>query len=120
MKNFLQSWFKIIPAFRYSCDGLIAAFKSERAFRQEVLLGVPMMLYAALSDYSVVEKIILIGTVLLVLTAELLNTAIEAVIARISNDIHPMAKIAKDCGSAAVLMMLILTLLAWILILSST
>jgi diacylglycerol kinase (ATP) len=119
MKNFLQSWLKIIPAFRYSCEGLVASFKNERAFRQEIILGVPMMLYAALADFSAIEKIILIGTILLVLAAELLNTAIEAVIARISHDIHPMCKIAKDCGSAAVLMMLILTALSWVLILCS-
>lgn len=117
MKKFLQSWLKIIPAFRYSCDGLIAAFKSERAFRQEVIISVPMICYAAFADFSAIEKILLIGTLLLVMAVELLNTAIEAVIARISHDIHPMSKMAKDCGSAAVLLMIILSALTWILIL---
>jgi diacylglycerol kinase (ATP) len=117
--KFFKSWLLLVPAFRYSCDGLVAAYKSERAFRQEVLLGIPMIIYAILSAHGAIEKIILIGTVLLVFALELINTAIEAVIARISNDIHPMSKIAKDCGSAAVLMALILAGLSWGLILFS-
>ncbi|HEY1097181.1 MAG TPA: diacylglycerol kinase [Alphaproteobacteria bacterium] len=119
VRNFLSDWLKIFAAFGYSLDGIRVALKTERALQQEVVLGVPMILYAALSAHTAVEKILLIGPVLLVWMAELFNTAIEATIARISHEIHPMAKIAKDTASAAVLMMLLLTGLSWGLILYS-
>jgi diacylglycerol kinase (ATP) len=117
MINFFRSWLKVFTAFGYSLDGIRAALKSERALQQEVILGVPMIIYAALGDFSSVEKILLIGSVLLVWMGELLNTSIEATIARISHEIHPMAKIAKDTASAAVLMALLITGLSWGLIL---
>lgn len=117
MMRFLKSWLKIFAAAGYSWQGLVFAFKSERAFQQEVILGVPMMIFAALSVHTPLEKIMLIGSVLLVWMAELLNTAIEAVVARISLDIHPLSKVAKDTASAAVLMTLLITGLTWGLIL---
>ena len=117
MLSFLKSWLKIFVAFTYSLDGICYALKHERALQQEAILGVPMIVYAALSTHSNVEKILLIGSVLLIWLAELFNTAIEAVIARISDEIHPMSKIAKDCGSAAVLMALLIVGLTWGLIL---
>lgn len=114
---FLRGWLKVFAATGYSLQGIAAALKSERAFQQEVILGIPMMVYAALSVYTPVEKILLIGSVLLVWMAELMNTAIEATIARISHEIHPMAKVAKDTASAAVMMALLITALSWGLIL---
>lgn len=115
--QFFRGWLKVFAAAGYSVEGIAAALKSERAFQQEVILGVPMILYAALSAHTAIEKILLIGSVLLVWMAELMNTAIEATIARISHEIHPMAKIAKDTASAAVLMTLLIVALAWGLIL---
>lgn len=117
MQNFFRDWLKIFAAFGYSVDGIRYALKKERAFQQEVVLGVPMIIYAALSVHTPIEKILLIGSVLLVWMAELFNTAVEATIARISHEIHPMAKVAKDTASAAVLMVLLLTGLTWGLIL---
>lgn len=117
MITFLKSWLKIFAAFNYSWQGIVFAFKNERAFQQEIILGVPMIAYATLSTHAPVEKILLIGSVLLVWLVELLNTAIEATIARISNDIHPLSKIAKDTASAAVLMALLVTGVTWLMIL---
>lgn len=117
MINFFRGWLKVFAALGYSLDGIRAALKSERALQQEVVLGVPMIAYAAIADFTSVEKILLIGSVLLVWMAELFNTSIEATIARISHEIHPMAKIAKDTASAAVLMTLLIVGLSWGLIL---
>ena len=114
--RFFIYWLKIFAAFRYSCDGIIAALKSERALQQEVIIGIPMIVYAIWADYNAIETILLIGSILLVWMAELFNTAIEATIARISTDIHPLSKMAKDTASAAVLMTLLITILTWGLI----
>ncbi len=119
MTRFLKNWLKIFAAFGYSCAGIRFALKHERAFQQEVILGVPMIMYAALSVHSPVEKILLIGSVLLVWMAELLNTAVEALVARISNELHDMSKVAKDTGSAAVLMALLIVGVTWGIILFS-
>ena len=117
MQRFLKSWLKIFAALNYSLDGIRYAMKHERAFQQEVLLGLPMVIYAAFAAHTPIEKILLIGSVLLVWMAELLNTAIEAIISRISDDVHPMSKVAKDTGSAAVFFALLLTGVTWGLIL---
>jgi diacylglycerol kinase (ATP) len=100
-------------AFFYSIEGLIAAYRGEDAFRQEVLLAVVLIPVALLSPVSGIAKALLIGSVLLVLIVELLNSAIEAVTDRVSIEDHVLAKQAKDMGSAAVLVSLLLLAAVW-------
>ena len=107
---------RIVSAARYSLAGLRAAL-SEAAFRQELILAlvlVPLGLYLGKTD---VERALLIGSVLLVLIVELLNSAVEAVVDRISADLHVLSKRAKDLGSAAVLLSLVNLATVWLLIL---
>ena len=100
-------------AFFYSIEGLIAAYRGEDAFRQEVLLAVVLIPVALLSPVSGIAKALLVGSVLLVLIVELLNSAIEAVTDRVSIEDHVLAKQAKDMGSAAVLVSLVLLAAVW-------
>ncbi|ACV37260.1 diacylglycerol kinase [Accumulibacter sp.] len=104
---------RVWNAFHYSRAGLRAAFLAEDAFRQEVLLAavlVPLALWVAPDG---VGRALMIGSVLLVLIVELLNSAIEATVDRVSLDRHPLAKRAKDIGSAAVLLALLNVLAVW-------
>lgn len=106
-------------AFHYSLDGFKAAYQHEDAFRQEVLLScvlVPLGLYLGASG---VEKAVLVGSVLLVVVVELLNSAVEATVDRISLENHRLAKRAKDIGSAAVLLSLVNLAVIWGLVLLS-
>jgi diacylglycerol kinase (ATP) len=107
---------RIINAFHYSRHGLRACFKTEDAFRQEVFLAAALIPAAFLIAHNRTELILLIGTVLLVMIVELLNTGIERAIDRISFERHDLSKEAKDMGSAAVLLALILAGFTWILI----
>jgi diacylglycerol kinase (ATP) len=111
---------RIINAMRYSADGLAAAWHHEDAFRQEMILAVVMVPIALLVPVTLVERILLIGVVILVLIVEILNTAVEAAIDRHSFEINPLAKRAKDLGSAAVLLSLMLACGVWISILWAT
>ncbi|MEG0821580.1 MAG: diacylglycerol kinase [Burkholderiaceae bacterium] len=108
---------RLLNAFRYSRDGLVAAWKGEDAFRQEAILACVMIPAAALLPITLVEQILLIGAVILVLIVEVLNTAIEAAIDRHGHEIHPLAKQAKDLGSAAVLLALLFAGGTWAAIL---
>lgn len=110
---------RIVNAARYSTDGILACLRAEAAFRQECLLAlvlVPLGLY--LGD-GAAEKALLAGSVMLVLIIEIINSAIERVVDRISDERHPLSKEAKDMGSAAVLIALALAALVWGLILIS-
>lgn len=104
-------------AFFYSIEGLAAAYRNEDAFRQEVLLTLLLVPAALLTPVSGTAKALLIGSVLLVLVVELLNSAIEAVTDRISIEDHVLAKQAKDMGSAAVLVALVMLAVVWALVL---
>lgn len=108
---------RIWNAFRYSLAGLSAAYRHEDAFRQEVLLAVILIPLALFCPVSPVEKAVMIASVLLVIIVELLNSAVEAAIDRISLDRHLLSKRAKDIGSAAVLIALLNVLIVWLLIL---
>lgn len=104
---------RVIKAFNYSMAGIKAAFMHEAAFREECLLAVfliPLGLY--LGD-GTVEKLLLVGTTVLVLVVELLNSAVEAAVDHTSTEIHALAKRAKDIGSGAVFMSMMLFLLTW-------
>ena len=108
---------RVVRAFFYSMAGLAAAWKHESAFRQEVVLAAVMIPIACLVPVSPVERALLVATVLLVLVVELLNSSVEAAIDRISNDHHPLSKRAKDAGSAAVFVSLVLCGVVWAILL---
>ncbi len=107
---------RIWNAFLYSMEGISAAFKHETAFRQEVLLAGILIPTALLLPANGTGKALMLASVLLVLIVELINSAIEAVVDRISPEHHPLAKRAKDFGSAAVLLSLINVPLIWTLV----
>ena len=108
---------RIWNAALYSIAGIRAAWKSETAFRQELILCVLMVPAAFWLGDCAVERSLLIGTCLLVLVVELLNSAIEAVVDRIGADRHELSGRAKDMASAAVFIALCLTVVCWGLIL---
>ncbi|MCX7162986.1 MAG: diacylglycerol kinase [Rhodocyclales bacterium] len=108
---------RIWNALSYSLSGLHAAYLNEDAFRQESLLAALLIPVALLLPQPGLAKALMIGSVLLVLIVELLNSAIEAAIDRISMDRHRLSKRAKDIGSAAVLIALINVIVTWALVL---
>jgi diacylglycerol kinase (ATP) len=108
---------RIIHAFFNSCAGLADAWRHESAFRQEILLAAVLIPAAFAAPVTTVERALLISTVLLVIIVELLNTGVEAAIDRISFDHHSLSKRAKDIGSAAVLVALLLLGAVWALLL---
>jgi diacylglycerol kinase len=114
-----RGWRRLVNATRYSRDGLAAAWRHEDAFRQEVVIAAVLLPVALLLPLPAVEKLLLIGSVLLVLIVELLNTAVEAAVDRDSLAVNELGKQAKDYGSAAVMLALVLAGLTWILILGA-
>jgi len=107
---------RIVHAFFNSVAGLEDAWRHESAFRQEILLAVFLIPLACVAPVTAVERALLIGSVLLVLIVELLNTSVEAAIDRISFEHHSLSKRAKDIGSAAVFVALVLLAMVWGLI----
>jgi diacylglycerol kinase (ATP) len=101
-------------AAKHSIQGFVAAWRHERAFRQETLLALVLIPAAFWVGKSYFEIGLLISTVLFVLVVELLNSAVEACIDRISPDFHDLSKRAKDLGSAAVFLSLVLCAVVWI------
>jgi len=93
---------RLFNAFGYSLEGFKAAFKHEDAFRQEVFLAVVLIPLAFYLEHAALHRVLMIGSVFLVLIVELLNSAVEAVVDRVSIERHALAKRAKDIGSAAV------------------
>ncbi|MGA0023393.1 MAG: diacylglycerol kinase [Burkholderiales bacterium] len=108
---------RVWNAFFYSIEGLRAAYRHEDAFRQEVLLAILLIPAALFLPVSGTGKALMIGAVLLVLIVELLNSAVEAAVDRISLENHALAKRAKDIGSAAVMLSLFNVVLVWGLVL---
>ncbi len=104
---------RIINATGYSVCGLRTAWWTEAAFRQEVILAVILLPFALLLGNNGLERALLISVCLIVLIAELLNSAIEAVVDRIGPEHHPLAGAAKDLGSAAVFVALVMVALVW-------
>ncbi len=104
-------------ALGYSLQGLASAFRHEDAFRQEVLLTALLIPAAFFIPVGGAERALMIASVLLVLIVELLNSAVEAAVDRISLENHSLAKRAKDIGSAAVLLSLINVAAVWLLVL---
>lgn len=108
---------RIVDAQRYTIKGLRAIWKHEAAFRQECALAALMIPAAFWIGTDAVRIALLVGVCLLVLVVELLNSAVEAVVDRISDEMHELSGRAKDMGSAAVFVSLCLAGLTWILIL---
>ncbi|WP_089603626.1 diacylglycerol kinase [Acinetobacter piscicola] len=108
---------RIVNATGYSLAGFKAAFQNEAAFRQVILLNVILIPITFFLDLSAVEQALMIGVCLLAIIVELFNSAIEAVVDRISLERHPLSKNAKDMGSAAQFVTLTIITVTWALIL---
>ena len=108
---------RIRHALFHSFAGLTSAFRNESAFRQELALATVLVLIAAALPATLVQIALLVNSVLVVLVAELLNSAVEAAVDRISFDDHTLAKQAKDIGSAAVFVSLVGCAVIWGLVL---
>lgn len=104
---------RLVKALGHSRAGFASAYRTEAAFRQEVWLAALLIPVSIWLDIGSLERILLIGSVLLVMIVELLNSGIEAVVDRISPEWHDLSKHAKDVGSAAVLLSLINLVLVW-------
>jgi diacylglycerol kinase (ATP) len=110
---------RVVNAFFYSMEGFGSAYKHEEAFRQEIYLAIFLMPVAVLLPVEFVGKALMIGSVLLVLIVELLNSAVEwCVDLAAQQQRHPFAKRAKDMGSAAVFLSLVNCLLTWIFVIA--
>jgi len=108
---------RIAFAFMYSMKGFRAAIKHEAAFRQELLLAIILAPAAFWLTSNPVHLMVLIGSILLVLIVEILNSAIEAVVDRFGDELHKLSGRAKDMGSAAVFLSLMNVLVMWGLVL---
>ncbi|MBD9552697.1 diacylglycerol kinase [Pantoea sp. PNT01] len=117
MANNATGLIRIVKAAGYSWQGLRAAWQHEAAFRQETLAALAAIIIACWLDVDVIARILMIGAVVLVVIVEILNSAIEAVVDRIGQEHHPLAGRAKDMGSAAVLISILLALFVWVALL---
>lgn len=108
---------RILSAFKNSCHGLKNTFKNEEAFRQELILTIILTPLAIYIGEDNIERILLITSLLLLLMVELINTAIEATVDRISYEKNELSKLAKDIGSASVLIAFLNCFIVWIFIL---
>ena len=108
---------RLLNALGYSMQGFRSAYKHEEAFRQEALLAAVLIPTALLLDVSGPSKALMIGSVLTVLIVELLNSAVEAAVDRVSLENHRLAARAKDIGSAAVFLSLANVAVVWGLVL---
>ncbi|MGG7445878.1 diacylglycerol kinase [Kosakonia oryzendophytica] len=119
MANNTTGLTRIIKAAGYSWKGVRAAWINEAAFRQEAVAVVLAIIIACWLDVEPITRVLLIGSVSLVMIVEILNSAIEAVVDRIGAEFHELSGRAKDMGSAAVLMSILLALFTWISLLWS-
>lgn len=109
---------RLVRAFGYSFQGFVHTWREEAAFRQEVMLSlvvIPLGLYLGRSG---VERALLVSPMLLILVVEMLNSAVEAIVDRSGTERHPLAGMAKDMGSAAVMLSFALLGTVWLLVLS--
>ena len=113
MANQATGLTRIIKAAGYSYKGLSAARQHEAAFRRELVVTVLAIILAVWLDVGAIARILLIGSVALVMIVEILNSAIEAVVDRIGSEHHELSGRAKDMGSAAVSLAIVLALFVW-------
>ncbi|MCX8650341.1 diacylglycerol kinase [Gilliamella sp. B2776] len=109
---------RIVNATKYSLKGFKSAIKYETAFRQELILLLVAYVTVMIIDFTIYERILLLGSIGFVMIVELLNSAIECVVDRIGSERHELSGRAKDYGSAAVFMSLLLTVILWIYLFS--
>jgi len=109
---------RLLRAFGYSFQGFRHAWREEAAFRQETLLALLIIPAGLYLGHSGVERALLVSPMLLILVVEILNSAVEAVVDRSGTERHPLAGMAKDMGSAAVMLSFVLLGTVWLLILS--
>ena len=114
MANNTTGMTRIIKAAGYSWKGVRAAWINEAAFRQESIAVILAIIIACFLDVDAITRVLLIGSVALVMIVEILNSAIEAVVDRIGTEFHELSGRAKDMGSAAVLMTIVVALFTWI------
>jgi len=111
---------RIINAAGYSWAGLKAAYTNEAAFRQELWLVIVLSPVAVIFGPSYADKAVLLASLIFILLIEILNSALEAVVDRFGDEIHPLSGRAKDMGSAAVLLAFVITGLVWFSVFSET
>ena len=104
---------RLVNALRYTWDGLKAAAEHEEAFKQELLVVIPLSIAAWLIPVDVIQRALLFSVLQLILIVELINSAIEANTDHISLERHPLAKRAKDMGSAAVFLTIVIAASVW-------
>jgi diacylglycerol kinase (ATP) len=109
---------RLLRAFGYSFQGFRHTWQEEAAFRQEVALSLVVIPAGLYFGQSGVERALLVSPMLLILVVEILNSAVEAVVDRAGMDRHPLAGMAKDMGSAAVMLSFVLLGTVWLLVLS--
>lgn len=114
----MRSIMRLFYATRWSLKGFRSTLKTEEAFRQEVLLLIVLAPLGLWMGENGVERTLLVGSVLIVLIVELLNSAVESAIDRISDEPHKLSGKAKDQGSAAVFVALVLAVMTWVLVLT--
>ena len=108
---------RIWKAIAYSLEGLQTAFRFEHAFRQELVMVVIGFVVVLVLPLSIFERLLMTAVLVQVLVVELINSAIEAVVDRVSLERHPLSKNAKDFGSAAVLLTVLIAIVTWAVIL---
>jgi len=108
---------RLLNALGYSRDGLRAAWQNEAAFREEILLAAVTIPFALFLAKTGVDRALMIGSIILILIVEILNSAVEAVVDKASPEKSELAKRAKDMGSAAVLLSLLNAAVVWACIL---
>lgn len=108
---------RLVYASKYSWQGLCAALKNEDAFKQEALLLTVLTVISFYLDVSAIERLAMIVSVTFILIVELLNSAIECVVDRVSTDRHTLSGRAKDYGSLAVLLSVLIAISTWAVIL---
>ena len=115
MENYKkQDYLRVIRAFGYSVNGLIAAWKNEQAFRQELILGILLGPALYFMQAPLGKKLILLALYCSLLIVELLNSAIEALADAVTMETHPLIRKAKDMASAAVLLTILVNIAAWL------
>ena len=108
---------RLSAALNNSFEALKATFKNEEAFRQEIFLALILIPVAFYNGDTTVEKILLVSSLILLIVIELINTGIEVIIDRVSLDKNELSKLAKDIGSAAVLIAFLNCFIVWLMIL---
>ncbi|CUU25433.1 diacylglycerol kinase [Duffyella gerundensis] len=117
MANNITGIKRIVNAAGYSWKGIKAAWQHEAAFRQEAVAGLIAIAIACSLEVDAITRVLLIGSVMLVIIVEILNSAIESVVDRIGSEFHALSGRAKDMGSAAVLLTILLAVFIWVMLL---